>query len=268
MKFKLNQAVYDDIIVTFQVRDKIHLQEYLVNCLKLKGSDKVLDLGCGYGNSLVYILQQLTKQGHATGLDINEDYLAVAEKVLDKKIRKDKLTLELRDVSKKLPYEDNSFDKIICHNVLECIEDKIGFINESYRILKKGGIFVLSHCDFDTQLFNSLYPELSRKLLHNYADTKQEWMATVDGMIGRKLFGLMSHSKFENINSEVYIVSNTSYEPYEYGFRIAEDIANIAIRSGLFTESEVKIWLEDLEQKHKQKEYFYSSNINIMIAYK
>lgn len=43
------------------------------------------------------------------------------------------------DVSKLSELEDHSFDLIVCHNVLEYIDDKEQIINELYRLLKTGG---------------------------------------------------------------------------------------------------------------------------------
>ena len=43
------------------------------------------------------------------------------------------------DVSKLSELEDQSFDLIVCHNVLEYIDDKERIINELYRLLKTGG---------------------------------------------------------------------------------------------------------------------------------
>lgn len=43
------------------------------------------------------------------------------------------------DVSKLSEFEDNTFDMIICHNVLEYIDDKEAIINELHRVLKPGG---------------------------------------------------------------------------------------------------------------------------------
>ena len=43
------------------------------------------------------------------------------------------------DVSKLSEFEDNAFDVIICHNVLEYIDDKKAIINELQRVLKPGG---------------------------------------------------------------------------------------------------------------------------------
>lgn len=43
------------------------------------------------------------------------------------------------DVSEISKFEDNTFDVVICHNVLEYIDDKEKIINELNRVLKPGG---------------------------------------------------------------------------------------------------------------------------------
>lgn len=44
------------------------------------------------------------------------------------------------DVSSLSDFEDNTFDMIICHNVLEYIEDKQSVLLELYRVLKPRGV--------------------------------------------------------------------------------------------------------------------------------
>ena len=49
-------------------------------------------------------------------------------------------------ISRLSELEDNSFDVIFCHNVLEYIDDKEQVINELYRLLKVGGtLSVVKH---------------------------------------------------------------------------------------------------------------------------
>ena len=44
------------------------------------------------------------------------------------------------DVTNLSGFEDNTFDMIICHNVLEYIEDKQSILDELHRVLKPHGI--------------------------------------------------------------------------------------------------------------------------------
>lgn len=268
MQFKLDKKTYQNKLKSFKDKDSIKFHQYITDLLEIKKSDKVLDLGCGHGHTLLYITQKLGKTGKVIGLDVGERLLAVAEKVLKNEVSEGKLELIKSDASKKLPFPDKSFNKIVCHNVIECIPNKINFINECHRILKKDGILVMSHNDFETQTYNSSYPDLSRKLVHTYCDTEQEWMETSDGMIGRKLYGIFHKTKFKKMEALTYVTTNTNFKPLEYGYSSAHNITDIAAKSKKFKSTELNKWLEDLKKKDKSGEYFYSINIYIIVARK
>ena len=61
---------------------------------------------------------------------------------------------------------------------------------------------------------------------------------------------------------------NDKFSQKDYGYRIAQDIIKIAKESGNFTNKELKMWASDLKEKHKNSDYYYSSNINLIIATK
>lgn len=44
------------------------------------------------------------------------------------------------DITKLSAFEDNTFDMILCHNVLEYIEDKKSILDELHRVLKPRGV--------------------------------------------------------------------------------------------------------------------------------
>lgn len=62
-----------------------------------------------------------------------------SEKMLSNRWEDYKYEQLIGDVSKLSELEDHSFDLIVCHNVLEYIDDKEQIINELYRLLKTGG---------------------------------------------------------------------------------------------------------------------------------
>lgn len=268
MKYKLDEEVYKSKLKSIKTHDKVLFHKYLVDLLNLKNNYKVLDLGCGHGNTLLYISEKLNQGGKVIGVDVDESLLAVAEKLLQTKINDGIVELVVGDLSKPLPFKKNSFDRIVCHNVLECITDKVKFINYGYDLLKKGGVMVMSHSDWDSQIYNSSYIELSRKILHNYSDTTQEWMKESDGTIGRKLGGIFKKTKFIKFLPKTFTMVNDKFKQEDYGYRIAQDIISVSKKSGKFTNKEIKMWVDDLKNKDKNLDYYYSSNINLIIATK
>lgn len=268
MKFELDKTVCKNKLKASKNVDSVKFHKYLVELLEIKSSDKILDLGCGHGQTVVHIAEKIGKNGKAYGLDVNENLLAVAERVLANHIKNGKVELLKENVSNRLPFSNNYLDKIVCHNVLECIPDKAKLINECHRVLKNGGLLIMSHSDFDTQVFNSSNPDITRKLVHNFSDTKQEWMEASDGTTGRKMAGIFRKSKFNKIEVFLYVMTNTEFKPLNYGFDMAQSISAIGLKSGKFKKAETEKWINDLRLLHKMKEYFYSININIVVAKK
>lgn len=110
----------------------------IIQGLNLQRSDKVLDLGCGTGYYL-FLLSNLPVELSLNGLDYDEKALEEAKQSL-----KDKKIKFFAGDSHNLPFEDNSFDKIVASEVLEHLDDDQKALKEVYRVLRPGGIFVIS----------------------------------------------------------------------------------------------------------------------------
>ena len=112
---------------------------------KLEKGDRVLDLGCGEGRHV--ISAYLEEDVEAIGVDLCvDDLLTTKEKsepFIDRD-NKDKYFALACTNALALPFADNSFDKVVCSEVLEHIPDYEGALKEVERILKPGGIFCAS----------------------------------------------------------------------------------------------------------------------------
>lgn len=106
----------------------------IIKFLKLKGSDKVLEIGCGGG----HILERIDK-GEITGLDLSNYALTLAKERLSNK----KNIKLIKGNAQNLPFK-NKFDKLICTEVLEHVQDPEKVISEIQRISKKDSIIAIS----------------------------------------------------------------------------------------------------------------------------
>jgi ubiquinone/menaquinone biosynthesis C-methylase UbiE len=96
---------------------------------------KVLDIGCGTGETLSFLKEYLPKP-ELYGIDSSPVAIKYAKKRGHKNI--------LKVDAKKLPFSDNSFDCILLLDVIEHIEDDASILKEAKRVLKKKGKIIIT----------------------------------------------------------------------------------------------------------------------------
>ena len=106
------------------------------NYLTKVSYQKLLDIGCGTGWLIDNLAKESVKEYH--GIDISENMLEVAK---GKNIKNATFVL---GSSMELPYQDESFDVVTCVQSFHHYPDYKKAMQEAYRVLKKGGLYILS----------------------------------------------------------------------------------------------------------------------------
>ena len=112
--------------------------------LKQSGARSVLDLGCGSGRNLFYLLDQGFR---VSGIDIAPAGIALIRKQLKQK-DKNRCALKRGDIFAKLPYKDASFDAVVSVQVLQHSTEKSiqRAITEIERVLRPEGFLFVTLC--------------------------------------------------------------------------------------------------------------------------
>lgn len=129
LRVKIKRAHYNDNIRGFK-----ELRKYL----NIKNANsKMLDIGCNDGvYTKEYCRWFSVDFDNAYGVDYNDEAV--------KSLPKDRFYVHDIDSLEKLPFEDKSFDLIVCNQVIEHIKYVDWFFTEANRVLKLDGKLIVS----------------------------------------------------------------------------------------------------------------------------
>jgi cyclopropane fatty-acyl-phospholipid synthase-like methyltransferase len=240
---------------------------YKSNLIDLLGDlkdKKILDYGCGKGDFIKLLIDKKSGVKSIHAVDSSEQMIEDVKIAFAEEIKQGLITTQLINSPKSIVAE---FDRIICHNVLECVDDKISFIMQFKELLNDGAMFLLSHHDFDSAIYNASDKELSRILVHNFADTKQQWQEYCDGQMGRKIPGIIAQTIFSNKTQfQAIRIVEKDFSPGNYGYLMVEMI--LLANKSKFDQKNLDSWVKDLEEKNRIRDYYFAIDLVVAILTK
>ena len=103
--------------------------------LDLSEGDGVLEVASGSGGPALYLAKKFKCK--ITGLDINEEGIKTAnQQALDARIGNAKF--QLTDANEHLPFDDETFDAVMCMDSMNHFGNRLGYLREWHRVLKSG----------------------------------------------------------------------------------------------------------------------------------
>ncbi len=125
--------------------------------LGLKSGDKVLDLGCGFGR---HAFEAARRGANVVALDAGRDEVEGVAATFAAMLEAGELTAPslhtaaVQGDALHLPFADETFDRVICSEVLEHIPDDQGAMRELTRVLRRGGTMAITVPRFGPELIN------------------------------------------------------------------------------------------------------------------
>ena len=117
--------------------------------LKMYTPDNILDVGCGNGDRTILMANHFNIDiRNAYGVDYDDQNVIACQKRFNAK----KIDLETDD----LPHEDDTFDLVICNQVIEHLKNYRKVIDDLIRVTKKGGYIAVGIPNL-AHLINRIY---------------------------------------------------------------------------------------------------------------
>ena len=103
--------------------------------LALSPGEHVLEIASGSGGPALYLAKKFGCR--ITGLDINEEGIRTANQhALE--INNTGVKFQLADVNQSLPFDDGTFDAVMCIDSMNHFHDRLDYLKEWCRVLKPG----------------------------------------------------------------------------------------------------------------------------------
>jgi 2-polyprenyl-3-methyl-5-hydroxy-6-metoxy-1,4-benzoquinol methylase len=204
----------------------------LLGTIPLKENVKILDIGCGRGD----ISHFFAKNGYTTvGVDYAPEAIRIAKGIKKKASQsvKKKLSFYLMDV-KDLAFKDNTFDIVICIDVLEHLypEEVEIALNEISRVTKNDGIIFI-HTGANKVLYNKVYPF--------YILPMNKLMTMLDQLIKKKSYASLpkdprtEEEKNQHVNEPTYYYLNNLFKRHNLAGKINIEIGFLKEGKGIRT---------------------------------
>jgi SAM-dependent methyltransferase len=110
--------------------------------LNLGPSSYVMEIGCGSGGYALYLAENVGCR--LTGLDTNAPGVHNANQLAARAGLGDRARFQQCDASRRLPFEDSSFDAVFSNDVMCHLPGRLDVLREIFRLLKPGGHMLYS----------------------------------------------------------------------------------------------------------------------------
>lgn len=113
----------------------------------LKPETRLLDVGCGPG-SITAEFAGVCCKGHVVGLDAAREIISKAEAAYPCS-KHPNLSFVTGNVFQ-LPFDNDSFDVVVAHQLLHHVSDQVAALKEMRRVCVKGGVVCCREADYST----------------------------------------------------------------------------------------------------------------------
>jgi ubiquinone/menaquinone biosynthesis C-methylase UbiE len=194
--FAVEQALTrDDVDSAIKTRGADVYAGFLLRHIRLDMA--VLDCGCGEA-TITFGLAEAVPEGRVVGLDLKQrDLFAACRSAAA--VGLSNLSWIVAD-GRRMPFCDAEFDAVLCHSVLETVDDPMNVISELRRVTKRGGLVGAASVEYGGLILGGQQTAGPRRY---YEIRQQLWRAAgiAEPNMGSRLRGLFQEARFDRVEA-------------------------------------------------------------------
>ncbi|MBB6445455.1 SAM-dependent methyltransferase [Bacillus benzoevorans] len=193
----------------------LNLTKKIFNTEKVNGGSRILDVGCGTGQTAAYLASCYGAK--VTAMDINPIMIEKAKS----RMMQYQLPVEVVQGSiEDFPLQDGTFDYIISESVLAFV-NKPKALNEIFRLLKNGGRLIANELTVNKQLTPSSEEEIKQFYGLDSIPMEADWIT---------LFEKAGFQSIEVLKQNNYMLQNDSIPEFQYSEHLDPNLYFIMIQ--------------------------------------
>lgn len=222
--------------------------------LSLRPGLSVLDCGCGTGDMLSLIAEQVAP-GRVIGGDLSSTMIAEA------RVRAAQgpynVSFEQFDVQQ-LPFPDRSFDRVLATQLLIHLPEPGGSFREMCRVLADGGRIALADMDWGTFVVSCDDERVGRRFTQLFSESLRH------GVIVREYAGWLRTAGFENVQ---VLPMPMLFEGWEMAVNWVFDPAlSHFVAAGLMTRPEADAFMEEQAARSRSGRFFMAATFYTVVG--
>jgi ubiquinone/menaquinone biosynthesis C-methylase UbiE len=229
---------------------EIAARERFIERLELYSGARVLDVGAGSGVLTLDLAVRVAPEGKVVALDPSAELLA--HLIEAARARDVAALVEVRAAdAREMPFDDDAFDRALCHWVLLHVDRPEQVVSEMVRVVRPGGTVMCVEVDWETAIVQPGDREVTRRILHASCDRH------IDGWTGRRLVPWLRAAGLEGVECLpiVDVDDGSGGQPWR---NYLMERASIAVESGAVTEEEAQAWWDAIDVAYRERSAFFS----------
>ena len=256
MSLQFDEVTLNRLESLYKTADAQQRRHAVLEALKLRTGERVLDIGTGAGFLANEIADAVSPSGQVLGVDNSEAMLDAARR---RCADKPWVRFEAGDATR-LPVAEGGFDAAVSVQVYEYVHDVERALAELKRVLRAGGRSVVVATDWDGIVWRSGDETRMNRVLTAFRGH------CAHSNLPRTLAGKLRKAGLELAEQKVIPQFNPSCGPENYSYHMIGIIRDFVLQKQLVSESDVADWEEDLYERARSGEYFFCLNQYLFVA--